>query len=155
RETFNIWTPLYLRDFVGYSAAAAGSTSAIFPAVGAVSVVVTGWLGDRLGLGGRAIVMLCGLTVTAIALLLLTSVRAGIHRPDLSGSTASGSLLVLILLGVIAFGLLGPYSYLAGAFALDFGGKQAGAASSGLIDGVGYLGGILAGDTVARISVTW
>jgi sugar phosphate permease len=37
--------------------------------------------------------------------------------------------------------------------ALDFGGKQGGATSSGLIDGVGYLGGILAGDSVARWSV--
>jgi sugar phosphate permease len=37
--------------------------------------------------------------------------------------------------------------------ALDFGGKQGGATSSGLIDGIGYVGGILAGDGVARISV--
>jgi sugar phosphate permease len=37
--------------------------------------------------------------------------------------------------------------------ALDFGGKQAAAVSSGLIDGVGYLGGALAGDSVARVSV--
>ena len=57
-----------------------------------------------------------------------------------------------MLIGVVAFCLIGPYSYLGGAFALDFGGKQAGAASSGIIDGVGYLGGVLAGDTVARIS---
>jgi OPA family glycerol-3-phosphate transporter-like MFS transporter len=56
---------------------------------------------------------------------------------------------------VIAFCILGPYSYLGGAYALDFGGKQAGAAASGLIDGIGYLGGILAGDTVARVSVSF
>jgi len=48
---------------------------------------------------------------------------------------------------------LGPYSYLGGAFALDFGGKQASAASSGIIDGVGYLGAVAAGDSVARVSV--
>ena len=42
-----------------------------------------------------------------------------------------------------------------GAFALDFGGKQAGAVSSGIIDGVGYLGGVLAGDSVARVSVAF
>jgi sugar phosphate permease len=54
---------------------------------------------------------------------------------------------------VVAFCLLGPYSYLGGAFALDFGGKQASAASSGIIDGIGYLGGVLAGDSVARLSV--
>jgi len=36
---------------------------------------------------------------------------------------------------------------------LDFGGKRAAAASSGIIDGVGYLGGVLAGDSVARLAV--
>jgi sugar phosphate permease len=58
----------------------------------------------------------------------------------------------VLTIGLIAFGLLGPYSYLGGAYALDFGGKQAGAVSSGIIDGVGYIGGILAGDSVARLA---
>ena len=40
-------------------------------------------------------------------------------------------------------------------FRSDLGGKQAGAVSSGIIDSVGYLGGILAGDSVARISVAF
>jgi sugar phosphate permease len=62
-------------------------------------------------------------------------------------------LLPLLTIGVIAFCLLGPYSYLGGAFALDFGGKQASAVSSGIIDGVGYLGAVAAGDSVGRISV--
>jgi sugar phosphate permease len=61
----------------------------------------------------------------------------------------------VILIAVVAFCLLGPYSYLGGAFALDFGGSQAGAASSGLIDGVGYLGGVVAGDSIARLSVAF
>jgi OPA family glycerol-3-phosphate transporter-like MFS transporter len=37
--------------------------------------------------------------------------------------------------------------------ALDFGGKHGAATSSRIIDGVGYLGGILSGDAVARISL--
>jgi sugar phosphate permease len=37
--------------------------------------------------------------------------------------------------------------------ALDFGGKQGGATSAGIIDGIGYLSGILWGDAVARISL--
>jgi sugar phosphate permease len=61
----------------------------------------------------------------------------------------------ILTIGAVAFCLLGPYSYLGGAFALDFGGKQASAASSGLIDGIGYLGGVLAGDSVARLSVAF
>jgi OPA family glycerol-3-phosphate transporter-like MFS transporter len=143
RETFNIWTPVYLRGFFGYSASRAASMSAIFPAVGAASVFSTGWISDRLGASGRSVVMFVGLTATALALIALTTLHAD----------ASTSMWPLLLIGVVAFCLLGPYSYLAGAFALDFGGSQAGAASSGLIDGVGYLGGVVAGDSIARLSV--
>jgi OPA family glycerol-3-phosphate transporter-like MFS transporter len=145
RETFNIWTPVYLRDFFGYSASKAASASAIFPAVGAASVFISGWISDRLGASGRSVVMFVGLAATALALIALTSLRAG----------ADTSMWPLLLIGVVAFCLLGPYSYLAGAFALDFGGSQAGAASSGLIDGVGYLGGVVAGDSIARLSVAF
>jgi sugar phosphate permease len=143
RESFNLWTAVYLRDFFGYSASNAASTSAVFPAVGAASVFITGWISDRLGPTGRSIVMFFGLTATVVALVALMSLHAGVTT----------SIFPVLLIGVVAFCLLGPYSYLGGAFALDFGGSQAGAASSGIIDGVGYLGGVLAGDSVARLSV--
>jgi sugar phosphate permease len=145
RETFNAWTPQYLSDFVGYSKGDAARMSAIFPGVGAVSVLVSGWLSDRLGVNGRALIMFIGLSAAAAALLVLMTMR----------SSAAGSLLPIIAIGTIAFCLLGPYSYLGGAFALDFGGKQAGAASSGIIDGVGYLGGAAAGYVVAQVSVSF
>jgi OPA family glycerol-3-phosphate transporter-like MFS transporter len=64
-------------------------------------------------------------------------------------------MLAVGAIALVALCLLGPYSYLGGAYALDFGGKQGGAVASGIIDGVGYLGGALAGDTVARISVAY
>jgi sugar phosphate permease len=38
---------------------------------------------------------------------------------------------------------------------LDFGGKRGSATVSGLIDGSGYLGGVLAGDSMARIAVAY
>jgi sugar phosphate permease len=145
RETFNSWTPQYLRDYVGYSVSDSAGMSAIFPAVGAVSVLLAGWLSDRLGLNGRSLLMTLGLATAAIALLALTTVPSG----------PGGALLAVALIAVVAFGLLGPYSYLGGAFALDFGGKQASAASSGIIDGIGYIGGVLAGDSVARLAVNY
>ena len=136
----------YLRDYLGYSASNAARLSAIFPGVGAVSVLATGWLSDRLGVNGRSLILFVGLAATAAALLVLMTMRS---------EPFSGSLLPLIAIGTIAFCLLGPYSYLGGAFALDFGGKQAGAASSGIIDGVGYLGAVVAGDSIARVSVAF
>jgi OPA family glycerol-3-phosphate transporter-like MFS transporter len=145
RETFNTWNPVYLRDFLGYSVSDSAGVSAIFPAVGVVSVLLAGWLSDRLGPTGRSLLMFLGLIGAALALLALTSVPAG----------PSAALPAVMLIGVVAFGLLGPYSYLGGAFALDFGGKQASAASSGIIDGIGYLGGVFAGDSVARLAVAY
>jgi sugar phosphate permease len=143
RETFNTWTPVYLHDYLGYSNSNAAGMSAVFPAVGAISVLITGWLSDRIGVSGRSLIMFLGLCTTAAALLLLMSMH----------SSRTGALLPLLAIGTVAFCLLGPYSYLGGAFALDFGGKQASAASSGIIDGVGYLGAVAAGDSVARVSV--
>jgi OPA family glycerol-3-phosphate transporter-like MFS transporter len=145
RETFNDWTPVYLRDYYGYSMSAAASASAVFPAVGAVSVLAAGWLSDRLGASSRPAVMGLGLVAAAAALLTLALLRP----------SASGPLLPLVAIGTTALCLLGPYSYLGGALAMDFGGKQGAALSSGLIDGVGYLGSVLGGVTVARASIAF
>jgi sugar phosphate permease len=145
RETFNTWTPVYLHDHLGYAISNAAGLSAIFPAVGAASVLLAGWLSDRLGLNGRSLLLFLGLAASTGALLLLMTLRA----------SGPGDIFPLLAIGFVAFCLLGPYSYLGGAFALDFGGKQASAASSGLIDGIGYLGGVLAGDSVARVSVAY
>jgi sugar phosphate permease len=65
---------------------------------------------------------------------------------------AAGGALPVVMIGVVAFCLLGPYSFLPGAFALDFGGKQAAAAASGMVDGTGYLGGAAAGYVMGLLS---
>jgi OPA family glycerol-3-phosphate transporter-like MFS transporter len=145
RETFNYWTPVYLRDFFGYSIGGAASASAVFPAVGAVSVLGVGWLSDRLGANSRPAVMAVGLLATALALLTLA----------LLPSSTLGPMLPLVAIGTTALCLIGPYSYLGGALAIDFGGKQGAALSSGIIDGVGYLGSVLGGVTVARVSIAF
>ena len=59
----------------------------------------------------------------------------------------------MLVVTLIGFLLIGPYSYLAGAISLDFGGKQGSSTASGFIDGIGYLGGMMAGDSMARIVV--
>lgn len=144
RETFNTWTPTYLNQSIGYSKADAASLSSFFPFFGGVSVLIAGYLSDRLGPSGRALVMTIGMLITAAGLIAL----------GLAGSRSAAPLAVG-LVSMVAFGLLGPYSYLGGAMALDFGGRKGGAAVSGFIDGVGYLGGVLAGDSIARLSVAY
>jgi len=145
RETFNDWTPVYIRDFVHLSLSQAAGLSAIFPGVGAISVLLTGWFGDRLGSNGRPLVLFLGLTATAVALFLLTTIHRG-------GTNAA---LPIALIGTVGFCLLGPYAYLGGAMALDFGGKAAGAVASGIIDGVGYIGAVFAGVGGAKLAVAF
>jgi OPA family glycerol-3-phosphate transporter-like MFS transporter len=144
RETFNLWTPTYFTQVVGLNAAAAASKSAVFPLFGGVSVLLAGFLSDRLGGASRANIMFGGLVASAAALVYLAV-----------GNFATSPGLPVVLVGIIAFLLIGPYSFLAGAIAMDFGGRQGSATASGIIDGVGYLGGVLAGDSVARLSTAF
>jgi OPA family glycerol-3-phosphate transporter-like MFS transporter len=144
RETFNTWTPTYFVEAVGLASGAAASTSALFPFMGGVAVLLFGVASDRFGAVGRAALILAGLATATLVLLGLALVDA-----------AALPRTTVALVALAGFTLIGPYSYLAGAIALDFGGKQGSATTSGIVDGVGYIGGALAGDAMARISVAF
>jgi OPA family glycerol-3-phosphate transporter-like MFS transporter len=143
RETFNLWTPTYFTQVIAMPPGQAATASAVFPLLGGVSVILCGWLSDRLGRGGRASLLLGGLFLASLVLVVL---GLGVMR---------GRTWPVILVAAVAFLTLGPYSFLAGAVALDFGGRHGSGTASGLIDGTGYLGGVLAGDSMARIAVNY
>ena len=138
RETFNTWTPTYFVDAVGLAPGQAAAASAVFPFLGGISVLLTGWLSDRAGARGTLLVGGIALASAALGLLALVETTA--------------PWLAIALVGVTGFFLIGPYSLLAGAISLDFGGKRASAAAAGVIDGVGYLGAVLAGGGVAGLA---
>lgn len=140
RETFNEWSPTYLVEFGKLTKASAANQSALFPLFGGFAVVLAGKLSDGLGRSGRAFILLLSLPIIAALLASLALLPAG-------------SPLIIVVISAIGFFLIGPYSFLAGALSLDFGGKKSGATASGIIDGVGYLGGVLAGESMARLSV--
>lgn len=144
RETFNSWIPTYFQDVLSLPESRAASLSALFPLLGGVSVLLAGFLSDRLGRGGRSFVLLAGLGLTTLALGWLGWGRFG-----------DSSLAPVALVAAIGFVMIGPYSYLGGAIALDFGGKQGSATACGLIDGIGYLGGIFSGWTVAAFTKSY
>lgn len=144
RETFNFWTPTYFVEFVGLTPSVAAERSALFPLFGGLSVLAAGVLSDKLGLNGRNLVLVGGMGASTVCLVALA------HTP---GHASQWTPVVLVTL--VGFLLLGPYSYLAGAMSLDFGGKRGSATAAGIIDGVGYLAGWLAGDTVARVTVAF
>jgi OPA family glycerol-3-phosphate transporter-like MFS transporter len=144
RETFNLWTPTYFSEYVGLSNADAASRSALFPLLGGVSVLAAGFMSDRLGLNGRSLVLFGGLTSATVCLFALAQIP-GHTNP----------WIPVALVALVGFLLLGPYSYLAGAMSMDFGGDKGAATAAGIIDGVGYLAGVLSGDTMARITVKY
>jgi MFS transporter, OPA family, glycerol-3-phosphate transporter len=144
RETFNLWTPTYYVQYVGLSSSQAASRSALFPLVGGVSVLLAGFLSDKLGLNGRNLVTVFGMAACTVCLVMIA------RTPEHSGEWRA-----VILVTMAGFLLLGPYSYLAGAMSMDIGGKDGSATAAGIVDGIGYLGGWLSGDTVARITVAF
>src|SRR6266700_4605340 len=144
RETFNFWTPTYFVQFVGLSSSEAASRSALFPLLGGVAVLLAGVLSDKLGLNGRNLVIVGGMGACTVCLALLARTP-----PD------ANHWIAISLVALVGFLLLGPYSYLAGAMSLDFGGKRGSATAAGSIDSVGYLAGWLSGDTMARITVAF
>jgi OPA family glycerol-3-phosphate transporter-like MFS transporter len=77
RETFNLWTPTYFSAYVGMTNAEAASRSALFPLFGGVSVLLAGFLSDRLGLNGRSLVLFGGLASGTVCLFLLAQVPGG------------------------------------------------------------------------------
>jgi sugar phosphate permease len=144
RETFNLWMPTYFVQFVGLSSSAAASRSALFPLCGGISVLLGGFLSDKLGPNGRNILVVAGMSACTVCLMLMG------HIPSAAGPWAPS-----ILVGLVGFTLLGPYSYLAGAMSLDFGGEKGSATAAGIIDGFGYMAGWISGDTVARVAVAF
>jgi OPA family glycerol-3-phosphate transporter-like MFS transporter len=100
RETFSLGTPTYFAQTTGMSAGEAASKSGLFPLSGGASVILCGWLSDRLGRGGRAALMLGkpGLF------------RSRPHGPRLRDGHGSRTWPV-ILVATVAFLILGPYSF--------------------------------------------
>ncbi len=71
RETFNLWSPTYLKEVVKLETGDAAMASLVFPLVGAAAGLLAGWLVDRLN-GRYSLVALSSL-VLLIAVLALTS----------------------------------------------------------------------------------
>ncbi len=140
RETFNFWTPRYLKEGVGVSAEGAAMLSFVFPLCGAVASLAAGYGADRLkGRFGRLIVPLVALTAVALGLFAATDWRG---RPEAA----------LAMIGGIALLVMGPYSYCSGVLALNLGGKRAGAASAGIIDAFGYVcGAVISGEVAGYL----
>jgi sugar phosphate permease len=144
RVGFLTWTPTYLFEVSRASGHAevkgAIVKSTLFPAAGVVAALSVGPLGDRLGRGRRAPIMAVSLFVVVGLVLLLA--HGGLRDPFAAAAVIGG----------IGLFLLGPYSLLAGAVALDVSDKRGAATAAGVIDGAGYLGATASGFVLGSIA---
>ena len=135
RTIFLFWTPKFLVD-IGMGNANAALKSAIFPLLGCIGTVLLGWYTDKYAKDGdrgfMMAIMLIGLTFCLIAIALLVPFRLDYQNT------------IVILLGLSGFFLYGPYSMSSGALTLDVAGAKRAGSCTGVIDGIGYIGGALA-----------
>lgn len=141
RETFNTWTVDFFRTEGGaqVSTRMAAFMSTPFDAFGALGIVSLGWVFGRISRPARNR-LLCGI------LLALTCLLYGL--PNLS---KQGPWLPVIAVALIGFLAYGPYSLLAGVLSVEIRGKEYVGTVAGIVDGVGYLAGILAGQQFGRM----
>ena len=131
RYSFWGWSVGYLVQ-AGAGIGAATAASAVFPLLGSAGSITAGWVSDRLGARrGPVLAVLCA--------ALTLSIYAFSRLP------ADETLWIAAALGLVGFTLYGPYSLMSGAMVMDFGGKEAAASASGIVDMIGAAGAIFTG----------
>ncbi|MDZ4661618.1 MAG: MFS transporter [Pseudomonadota bacterium] len=136
RIFFFTWTPKLLVD-IGMGATTAIFSSAVFPTLGCVGTILLGWYTDKyVKNGDRARPMWIMLLGLAASLFIIA---------HLMKSQPENLISIVVLIGLCGFFLLGPYSMSGGALSLDIAGPKVAGTCTGLVDGVGYIGGALAG----------
>jgi sugar phosphate permease len=139
RESFGTWSVDFLASIArpgagGLAAAALSSTT--FDLFGALGILAMGVGYDQTPAHARRWLVAGILALLAAVLALLPT-----------AGPASGAWLV----GAAGLLVYGPYSLLAGVFAVESGGSEAAATAAGIIDAVGYVAGFLAGGALGRL----
>lgn len=131
RYGFLGWSFAYLLE-IGAATDMAIIKIIMLPAIGAVGIVLSGWITDRMG-GRRAPV---------IAVMLLLSAVLAFVFFKLPGDDV---VLSMIVLGGIGFFLYGPHLLMGATIAMDLGSRKASGTASGIIDALGYMGAAVSG----------
>lgn len=135
RSIFLFWTPKFLVD-IGMGDVNAALKSAVFPLLGCVGTILLGWYTDKYAKDGNRTRMM-GLMLSGLVLSLITIAYLVPFRLEYQNA-------IVVLLGLSGFFLYGPYSMSSGALTLDVAGAKRAGSATGMIDGIGYIGGALA-----------
>jgi len=135
RSVFLIWTPKFLFD-IGQGASAAILKSAVFPLLGVAGTLFIGWYTDHYARNGDRARMMWIMLAVLVLCTFSISVLSAAENPNYN--------LIIFFLGGSGFFLLGPYSMSSGALTLDIAGAKGAGSCTGIIDGMGYIGGAIA-----------
>lgn len=134
RETFNTWTYDFLTvEGVGSSKIVRAVTSSAFDFSGGLGILAMGWAYDRLNDFWRRWVLVVLLGLLSVLLFFLN---------DIAGYSVAAAALGVGAVGILIYG---PYSLLAGVFAIEVGGEARAATTAGWVDALGYIGAAIAG----------
>lgn len=135
RETFNDWAVDFIKTSGGaqLSVRVAAFLSTPFDICGAAGILFIGVMMGRLRAEARSW-LLAGCLLGLVALLVL-----------LPAIVPLGLAAIVPAVGAVGFLSLGPYSLMAGYFAVQLRGPQCAGTVSGIVDSVGYFAGVLAG----------
>jgi sugar phosphate permease len=141
RETFNDWTVDFLKTSGGANMTvnAAALLSTPFDMAGALGIILLGWAFDHMSRLVRTVVLVGSLLILAA---LINYLPFFFHLGIWQVETA---------IGLIGFLSYGPYSLLAGVFAIEIGGKKGVSTVAGLVDSAGYLGTVFAGREFGKL----
>ena len=145
RYGFLDWSFTYLID-QGAPVGKAVLKIAMLPAVGALGIIASGWLTDKLG-GRRAPVI--------SVMLFVAAALAWVFRITSQAGDEGSLMISLVVLGGIGFFLYGPHLLMGATIAMDLGSRKASATASGVIDWLGYMGAAVAGVGTAWARNTW
>mmetsp|Transcript_35813 Transcript_35813/g.102998 ORF Transcript_35813/g.102998 Transcript_35813/m.102998 type:complete len:290 (-) Transcript_35813:408-1277(-) len=162
----NSWWPSYLSHVLKLSPGEAASIASVFPAGFIISVLLGGWLYDRLSSRGRFVfissLLLTG-TCVALALrfvhptVLLEQLELAVESPDASVSRDGDGMVIvdpahphyaklvalrlplLVLVFLLGFCFGPAYFIPTSVYCASFGGKRHCSTLAGLLDAFGYL----------------
>lgn len=141
RETFNTWAVDFFKTSGGahISSRIAAFLSTPFDGCGAAGIVFMGWVFGRIGTFARMCILFAFLAAVALLIYLLPALGT------------RNLIIAAVSVGAIGFLAYGPYSLLAGLFAVEIKGKEYAGTLAGIFDGVGYLAAILSGAQFGRL----
>jgi len=142
RYAILFWGPKYVYERLGSGMAEAGFLSSLFELAGPVSILVVGFVSDRV-FGARR------MPVSIICLLLLGALLFALDHLPATRWVLGGSLF---LLGFLAYA---PDAMVAGVAVVDFGAKKGASTATGLVNGMGSIGAMLGGVIPGLMEEQW